>query len=189
MLFAGLFHNFLFLLWLNLFQDHGIFLSIILCFLVVPVSPSANNGHPLPATGPVVIIVHAGDLVHSKPKVHYGGSGDHDHLEHPEANVRQWRKRVIAHILATRLRRVTHKFTLFIVVDRLAPDCCQHDPKDDEEREPDFAHKSGVIGNFIQKACEEAPAHVALETGKLSNLRRHGKKLISNLIRAHLLLQ
>uniref|UniRef100_A0A3Q3GSZ7 Uncharacterized protein n=1 Tax=Labrus bergylta TaxID=56723 RepID=A0A3Q3GSZ7_9LABR len=80
-------------------------------------------------------------------------------------------KSIVAHILTTRLIRVAHEFTLFIVVDGFAPDGCQYDAEDDEESEPDFAHKGGVVGNLIQKTCEEAPAHFASGCGgSLSNL-------------------
>lgn len=170
LLFGFLHNNFLFFFWLNLLLDHGIFLPVILRLFVVPVGTTAHYGHLLPVPGTVVVVVHAGDLVHSKAEVHDGWRGDHDHLEHPEADVRKRRKFIIAHVLTTRLRRVAHKFTLFIVVDGLAADRRQHDAEHDEEGEPDFTHKGGVIGNLIQQAREEAPAHFACGTGKQSIL-------------------
>uniref|UniRef100_A0A3B4U2T6 Uncharacterized protein n=1 Tax=Seriola dumerili TaxID=41447 RepID=A0A3B4U2T6_SERDU len=106
--------------------------------------------------------------MHSKAKVHDGGGGDHNHLKDPEANVRQRRECVVAHVFTTRLLCVTHKFTLFI-----------HDAKDDEEGEPDFAYEGGVIGNLIQQTCEEAPAHFATGTGgNLSNLSKERDKTV-----------
>uniref|UniRef100_A0A8D2PI61 Uncharacterized protein n=1 Tax=Zosterops lateralis melanops TaxID=1220523 RepID=A0A8D2PI61_ZOSLA len=75
--------------------------------------------------------------------------GDHDDLEDPEADVREWREGVVADVVAARLLGVAGELALLIRVDGLAPHRRQDDAEDDEHGEPDLPHEGG-----------EAPAHV-----------------------------
>lgn len=84
--------------------------------------------------------------------------------------MRERRKRVVAHVLASGLLRVAHEFTLFIVVDGFAADGCQHDAEDDEHSQPYLPHEGGVIGDLIQQTSQEAPTHGAKVTGELNEL-------------------
>uniref|UniRef100_A0A3P9QFU1 Uncharacterized protein n=1 Tax=Poecilia reticulata TaxID=8081 RepID=A0A3P9QFU1_POERE len=88
-----------------------------------------------------------------------GRRSHQDGLENPEADVGQRSEGVVADVLTARLGRVADKLALLIVVDRLASHGCQDDAEDEEDGEPDLAHKRGVIVNFLQQARQEAPAH------------------------------
>ncbi|KAJ0062270.1 hypothetical protein NL108_002587, partial [Boleophthalmus pectinirostris] len=74
---------------------------------------------------------------------------------------------VVAHILTSRLLRVTHKLALFIIVDCLSAHRRKHDAKNYEHREPDLPHKRRVVGDLIQQPRQEAPTHDAQVPGEL----------------------
>lgn len=108
--------------------------------------------------------------MHGKAEVHDGRRGDHNNLKNPESNVRQRGESIIAYIFTTRLLRVAHKLALFILIDGLTAHHCQDNSEDDEEREPDLSHKSGMVGDLVKQARQEAPTHVGTNTRDLSDL-------------------
>lgn len=79
-------------------------------------------------------------------------------------------KCVVAYVLTSRLLGVANKFALFIIVDGFATNGCQHDAENDQYRQPDLPHKGGVVWDFIQQTCQEAPTHGAEETRALSQI-------------------
>lgn len=60
------------------------------------------------------------------------------------------------------------------MIDGLTTHHCQDNSEDDEECEPDLSHKSGMVGDLIKQARQEAPTHVATNTGDLSDLQKIG---------------
>jgi len=148
--------------------DHGlgvvVFLLLQDVFQTAALSPAGVRTRHLaepPVVPPAVLLRGACDLVDGVAHVHDGGSGDHDDLEDPEADVREGGKRIVAHVVAARLLGVAGELGLLVRVDGLASDRREHDAEDDEHRQPHFPHEGGVLVDLFQETSEKAPAHVA----------------------------
>uniref|UniRef100_A0AAZ1XD12 Uncharacterized protein n=1 Tax=Oreochromis aureus TaxID=47969 RepID=A0AAZ1XD12_OREAU len=78
-------------------------------------------------------------------KINESGRGDKDDLHHPEADVRNGEGCVIADVLTTRLLGVTREAGLLVAPHLLSSSPQHQDAEDEQHRQPDFAHYSGVL--------------------------------------------
>jgi len=87
------------------------------------------------------------------------GAGDEDELQGPQPDVGDGEEVVVADVVAPGLSRVAFEVFLFVAPYLLRRDYKHHDPKEENDREPNSAEGCGVLVHPTEEALEECPVH------------------------------
>jgi len=87
------------------------------------------------------------------------GAGDEDELQGPQPDVGDGEEVVVADVVAAGLNRVAFEVFLLVAPHLLRRDHEHHDPKEENDREPNSAEGGGVLVHPTEEALEECPVH------------------------------
>lgn len=101
------------------------------------------------------LVLPVGNVHHNQE----GRAGDKDELQCPQPHVRDREEVVVADVVAAGLNRVALKVFLFITPHLLCRHHKHHDPKEENNGEPNSAEGCGVFVHPAEEALEECPVH------------------------------